>query len=90
MEPADSIIAKFGGPNRVAGIVKVHRTRVSKWKSPRESGGTGGLVPQRYHRTLLDYAAEQSIPFSAEEFLAPRQGSDAEPLSSISNLPAQP
>jgi hypothetical protein len=72
MEPADSIIAKFGGPSRVAGIVNVHRTRVSNWKRPREKGGTGGIIPQRYHRPLLDYAAEQSIFLTAEEFLAPR------------------
>jgi hypothetical protein len=72
MEPADSIIARLGGPSAVAGIVKIHRTRVSNWKRSRQSGGTGGVIPQRHHRALLDFAAEQSIALTAEEFLAPR------------------
>jgi hypothetical protein len=72
MEPAQTIIAKLGGPGVVAGVVKVHRTRVSNWKRPRTSGGTDGLIPQRYHRPLLDYANEKSIELNAEDFLAPR------------------
>lgn len=72
MEPAQTIITKLGGPGVVAGVVKIHRTRISNWKRSRESGGTDGLIPQRYHRTLLDYASENSIELSAEDFLAPR------------------
>ena len=78
MEPAQTIIAKLGGPGVVAGIVKVHRTRVSNWKRPRESGGTGGMIPQGYHRTLLDYANDHSIELSAEDFLAPRETATSE------------
>jgi hypothetical protein len=36
---------------------------------PRDSGGTGGRIPQDHHRTLLDYARENGIPLAAEEFL---------------------
>lgn len=73
MKPATQIIAKLGGPTAVANLVDVHRTRVSNWKRPRSRGGTDGLIPQKYHRTLLDYAAANSIELSAEEFLAPRE-----------------
>jgi hypothetical protein len=76
MEPAETIITKLGGPGVVAGVVKVHRTRVSNWKRRRESGGTDGLIPQRYHRQLLDYAAENSIDLSAEDFLMPRSAAE--------------
>ena len=72
MEPAQTIIKLLGGPGVVAGIVGVHRTRVSNWKRPRGLGGTGGVIPQRYHRTLLDYAAENSVELNAEDFLEPR------------------
>jgi hypothetical protein len=78
MEPAQTIIAKLGGPGVVAGVVKVHRTRVSNWKRPRMSGGTDGLIPQRYHRSLLDYATENSIELNAEDFLAPRAPAEKE------------
>ena len=72
-EPAGTIVTKLGGPSIVAGIALVHRTRVSNWMRPKEKGGTGGLIPQRYHRTLLDYAASNSIALTADEFLPPRQ-----------------
>lgn len=56
----------------MAGIANVHRTRVSNWKRSRSEGGTDGLIPQRYHRTLLDYAEQNSIELKAEDFLPPR------------------
>jgi hypothetical protein len=72
LEPAESIISKLGGPAVVASVVAVHRTRVSNWKRPKEKGGTGGLIPQQYHRTLLDHARDNSIDLKAEDFLPPR------------------
>lgn len=85
MEPADSIITKLGGPSAVAGIVGIHRTRVSNWKRPKESGGTGGRIPQGYHRALLDYALKMSVALTADEFLTPCQGSQAETQQSDKN-----
>jgi len=73
LEPAQTIISRFGGPAAVAKLVSVHRTRVSNWKRPREKGGTGGLIPQQYHRTLLDHAELNAIQLSAEDFLPPRE-----------------
>ncbi|WP_036010625.1 hypothetical protein [Bradyrhizobium yuanmingense] len=70
LEPAATIVARLGGPAVVAGVVSVHRTRVSNWKRPKEKGGTGGLIPQKYHRPLLDYAARNEIDLKAEDFLA--------------------
>ena len=71
LEPAASIVSRLGGPGVVAGVVSVHRTRVSNWKREKEKGGTGGLIPQKYHRMLLDYAAQKEIELKAEDFLAP-------------------
>ncbi len=36
---------------------------------PKEKGGTGGRIPQDHHRALLDYAREQGIELTAEQFL---------------------
>lgn len=71
MEPAQSIIHKFGGPSAVAEIVGVHRTRVSNWQRSKEAGGTGGRIPQDHHRPLLDYARAHAIDLRAEDFLEP-------------------
>jgi hypothetical protein len=74
MEPASTIIEKLGGEAVVvqtltdAGL-KVAYTAPYRWQSARDKGGTGGTIPQKYHRTLLDYAREKSIPLSAEDFL---------------------
>lgn len=77
MEPATSIIEKLGGPSKVAGIVNVHRTRVSNWKRPKESGGTGGAIPFKHVPALLDAARGMGIPLSADDFL---------PVNSVSRL----
>lgn len=69
MEPAGSIIDRLGGVTRVAEFVGVHRTRVSNWKRPREAGGTGGMIPQKYHLDLLAYAEREGISLSAGDFL---------------------
>lgn len=69
MEPAQTIIKRLGGPGKVAEIANVHRTRVSNWKRPKAFGGTGGLIPQSHHRTLLDFARSAGIELSAEDFL---------------------
>lgn len=69
MEPASSIIRKLGGPNVVASIAGVHRTRVSNWMRDKEAGGTGGTIPMRHMRTLLDAAQARGVPLSADEFV---------------------
>lgn len=73
LEPASSIVAKLGGEAKVAEITGTAFTAPYRWQYGREKGGTGGTIPQRYHRTLLDYAREHEIDLSAEEFLAPAE-----------------
>lgn len=69
MEPASTIIRQLGGPNKVAGIVGVHRTRVSNWKRPKEDGGTGGAIPFKHVPTLLSAAKDLGIDLCADDFL---------------------
>jgi len=70
MQPAQNIIQKLGGPTAVSEIVGVHRTRVSNWQRPRESGGTGGLIPQKHHRKIITYARQHGIDLKPDEFFA--------------------
>lgn len=69
MEPAQTVIKKLGGPSAVAEIVGIHRTRVSSWQRSRETGGTGGRIPQNHIPTLLAHARNQGIDLSADEIL---------------------
>jgi hypothetical protein len=71
MDPASSIIERLGGEAVVSKITKTAYTAPYRWQHSREKGGTGGVIPQRHHRTLLDYARARGIPLRAEEFLAP-------------------
>jgi hypothetical protein len=69
MNPANQIIARLGGAARIAFITGTAYTAPYRWQACRQKGGTDGLIPQRYHRKLLDYARANGIPLAAEEFL---------------------
>ena len=71
MEPAASIIRKFGGEAKLAEIAGTARSAPYRWRQDKSRGGTGGLIPQAYHRVLLDHAQTCGIALSAEEFLPP-------------------
>lgn len=69
-EPANTIIAKFGGHRAVADIVGKDLTRVYRWTYPRDRGGTGGIIPQSDAVRLLEHAKENGVPVSADDFFA--------------------
>lgn len=78
MEPASSIVSKFGGPSKLATILNVHRTRVSNWTRPKEAGGSGGRIPQAHHRTILSIARERELDIAAEDLLPREKEAPAE------------
>jgi hypothetical protein len=67
--PAAVIIARLGGEATISAITGTAYTAPYRWQAARKKGGTGGLIPQRYHRRLIDYARSNGIPLNAEEFL---------------------
>lgn len=69
MEPASTIIDRLGGPNKVASIAGVHRTRVSNWKRPKAGGGTGGAIPFKHVPALLAAAKDMGVELSTDDFL---------------------
>lgn len=71
MQPAKTIIDKLGGEAVVSRVTQTAFTAPYRWQYPRDKGGTDGLIPQKHHRTLIDYAREQGIDLKAEEFLPP-------------------
>ncbi len=72
MEPATTIVRKFGGEAKTAEVAGTARSAPYRWQQEKSRGGTGGLIPQAHHRALLDHAHANGIALSAEEFLPPR------------------
>ncbi len=68
MEPANSIIEKFGGAAAVAEIVGRHRTQVTRWTWSKARGGANGRVPQEHVDTLIAAAAKADIALSLTDF----------------------
>ena len=75
MEPASSIIEALGGAAIVADAAGVHRTRVYKWQSPKEKGGTNGLIPSWHIPTLLRFGDRRGIDI--RPFLLPPVSEEA-------------
>lgn len=69
MEPAQTIIRSLGGPNAVAKIAGVHRTRVSNWMRGKDVGGTGGMVPFKHVPAIIAAAKDKGVELSADDFL---------------------
>lgn len=50
---AANVIAKCGGHRAVADALKIDVSRIYRFTYPADRGGTGGLIPSKYHDTLL-------------------------------------
>jgi hypothetical protein len=68
MEPAATIVRNLGGPTAVALYLGLHRTRVSNWSRPKESGGTGGIIPQKHIPALLILADQIGVALALGDF----------------------
>lgn len=68
LEPAHSIVDRLGGPGKVAAFLGLHRTRVSKWKLPKVSGGTGGTIPLKHVPALMRLAVTIGADLRYAEF----------------------
>jgi len=70
MEPASTIVGLLGGPAAVARATGTALTAPYRWQYTRAKGGTGGLIPQRHHRALIEFARSQGVVLNADDFLS--------------------
>ena len=75
LEPAKSVVAKFG-VQKCAEITGKHISRIYRWMAPKEKGGTGGLIPLEDAALLLNYAEQSSIPLAHREFFPNREAAE--------------
>jgi hypothetical protein len=66
--PAERIFQKFGGPEKVAGLLGITTPRVKRWTYPEVRGGTGGRIPSKHQHTLLSEARERGVDLSPADF----------------------
>jgi len=69
MEPARTIIKRLGGEAEVARLTATAYTAPYRWQYAKDKGGTGGLIPQRYHLLLLEHARANGIKLRPADFL---------------------
>jgi hypothetical protein len=67
-DQAKRIIEKFGGAPRVAELLGIDPSRPYRWTYPRSRGGSGGIIPARYHDELLRKAREHGVPLMPSDF----------------------
>lgn len=78
MSQADRILAKFGGPTRLAyilqslGIKARGQSTIARWRYPKSKGGTGGRIPNQAWPLVFAAARAEGIVITAED-LDPRE-----------------
>lgn len=72
-DPAKTVIARLGGEAKVSQILGIGTTAPYAWQYGQDRNGTGGIIPQRHHVALLDYAKANGIDLSATDFLPVRE-----------------
>jgi len=65
---ADKIFTKLGGPAVAAGATGVAVQTAYRWSYPKERGGTGGVIPAKYHQILLDFSSKSDLPLKHSDF----------------------
>ena len=79
IETSKALIAKFGGPAKVAEICDRTVSRVRRWTYPAERGGSDGIIPADCQLTLLAHARATDLPVTPADFFPPElvDGEDA-------------
>jgi len=70
LDPAASLVAKFGTLKRLADAAGVSESRACRWRLPKELGGTGGIIPSTRQQRILDWAARNGIDIGPQDFFS--------------------
>lgn len=68
MEPAKAIVALLGGPTKIATLLGLSVSAVTKWYLPMDKGGCGGLIPSRHIAALCKHARKIAVFLEPNNF----------------------
>lgn len=72
--PADRVIEAFGGVRATARLLGRNPSSVSRWRKPREEGGSDGRVPGAIQEEVLAKAKQAGLSLTAEDLIIARRG----------------
>lgn len=61
----------MGGLSAVAKMADVSVTSVQRWRLPASKGGTGGIIPAKYHKRLMKHAGSRGLLLPLAAFVDP-------------------
>lgn len=71
--PGEVVLHELGLGPAVSGLREefptISRSTVWRWGQPRTAGGTGGLIPPRYHVPLLRLAAANGRTLTTDDLV---------------------
>lgn len=70
--PADRVIEAFRGVRATARALGRNPSSISRWRKPREEGGTGGRVPSALQAQILTAAKSAGLTLTAEDLILAR------------------
>jgi hypothetical protein len=65
MSPVETVIAKFGGPSRVADLLGIDRSNVTHWRKQ----ARGGRIPGKWQEKLLKLAPTIGVDLKPEDLV---------------------
>lgn len=69
-QQAKRIINKFGGIYTLARKIGAAPSTIYRWTYPLDKGGTGGLIPVKWHEIILETARLEGIFITKEDWSA--------------------
>ncbi|MFN7609909.1 MAG: hypothetical protein ACK5QX_03070 [bacterium] len=69
LSQAERIVRRFGGGRRVAALLNLSPSAVSRWSMPAAKGGCGGVIPSKRLKQLRDAADLLGLEISPEDWL---------------------
>lgn len=70
LDPAASLAIKLGGLENLAAAAGVSLSRASRYRKPKEKGGTGGLIPASRQSLILQWAKANGKQVGPADFFA--------------------
>ncbi|WP_288076440.1 carph-isopro domain-containing protein [Pseudomonas sp.] len=69
-QPARYIVERLGGCRKVARMLDIHPSTISRWMTPVINRGTGGRIPQKYWAQIMAHSKATGIDIATSDLFA--------------------